>query len=102
MNPTEMATALKKAHGLKYATHMARDLSKLSRELLTLETPGLGKEVEYQEYEEKGKSRTRFIVNEVKKGIRLTSTMKFWMNVSAVLSNETKRVEAASQPKNKK
>jgi hypothetical protein len=102
MNPAQMATGLKKTHGLKYAADMARGLSRVSRELLTIETPGLGNEIELQEYEEKGQTRTRFVVNEVRKGIRLTKNMRYWMNVSAILSNEQKRVEAASQPKNKK
>jgi hypothetical protein len=102
MNPAQMATALKEHHGIKHATVLAQGTAKLSRDLLSTETPGLGDEVQLQEYEEKGQTRTRFIVNEPMKAARLTSTMRFWMNVSAILTKEQIRLEALKQPKNHK
>jgi hypothetical protein len=102
MNPVQMADVLKKTHGLEYAANMARGLSRLSRELLTLETPGLGEEVELAEYEEKGQKRVKFEIDEPKKAERLAKTMRYWMNVTAILNNYERKAEAAKQPKNKK
>jgi hypothetical protein len=99
MNSNEMATALKLTHGLEKATSIAVGLAKTSKDLLSQEAPGLGKEILAQEYEDKGQRKTKFAVNEKLKASRLNKTLRFWMNVAAILSKEEAKVQAAKSAK---